>query len=149
MRLRRAVLAITLPFALLLAVACGSSGASDPRCQSLCTVKDRTYGSVCSQDSADTCADTCGAHIDGTTTACGDCLLQDAEFGTSTTTGGNSCGSDKTCGSGVLCSTSVCSFCQGDQAAEDACVAKTYPRKEVACTPKFRDAAKCSAVCVK
>ena len=141
--------------------ACGSSsstgGSDDPRCAAVCVIEQPSIanaGDICSQASADKCAAQCDARIEGTTAACGDCLLEDATLG-----GGESTSSDPTecmspsvkCGTDGECTESGpggdCTYCSNDTAEQESCYVKTHPRREVECSPSFRDPAKCSALC--
>jgi hypothetical protein len=147
-------LVLSAAFAAVLA-ACGGGSADDPRCVSLCTIKQPPIdgaGDICSQASADQCKQECGAHIDGVPTACADCLLQDAQFGGGTSSGGgDECHNDAKCPETTLCTETgngtSCEYCEGDKTAEDNCYKQLHPRREVDCTASFRDPAKCSAVC--
>lgn len=141
----------------LLVPACGGSGGSgDARCVALCTIKEPSTpnaGDVCSQASADTCLELCGARIEGTGAVCSDCLLEDAYFGLgSSGGGGNDCVyPSSTCGTDGECTevgpAGSCTYCASDSAAYQDCYAQVHPRREVACDVDFRDAAECSALC--
>jgi hypothetical protein len=154
--MRFSSLAILLALALLPA-ACGSStggGSDDPRCVALCTVKDATYGDVCSQASADTCLSLCGVEIAGVTATCATCLLEDAEFGGGDTAVGGECVSPSSaCPGGSQCTDTgpngaTCTYCDNDATAQANCYAQLNPRTEVACETKFTNVTKCSAFCV-
>ena len=152
----RACLSVALP-ALLVAIlgpACGGSGGSDDaRCAVLCAIKEPATpnaGDVCSQASADACLDQCAAHVLDTTAPCGDCLLDGADFGTTSEGSGGPCESTAACPDGECTETGPggsCTFCGGDMAAEQKCYVQTHPRREVECKTDFRDPAKCTALC--
>jgi hypothetical protein len=154
MRVHHALAAVFSAALAALLVACGGGAADDPRCVSLCTIKQPPIdgaGDVCSQASADQCQKECGARIDGVATACADCLLQDAVFGGTSGGSGNDCHTDAKCPNSGLCTETgpggSCDYCEGDMAAETNCYKQTHPRREVECSTSFRDPAKCSAVC--
>lgn len=140
--------------------ACGSSsstgGSDDPRCAAVCAIEQppiANAGDICSQASADKCAAQCDARIEGTTAACGDCLLEDATLG-GKSSGDNSpeCMSPSVkCGTDSECTASGpggdCTYCSNDKAEQESCYVKTHPRREVECSPSFRDPVKCSALC--
>lgn len=144
-------LGVVAGLAALLAAACDGSGSDDPRCTSLCTIKDASAGDVCSQASADACLEQCGAHIEGTTAACGDCLLEKAHFGTDAgTTSGGSCDPTAACPDGACTETGPggsCTYCANDMTAAQNCYATTHPHREVTCETKFRPTTDCSALC--
>jgi hypothetical protein len=153
-RIARSATAILTLLAPFLAPACGGSGgSSDPRCAALCTITQPdtpNVGDVCSQASADACRSQCEAHVADTTAPCGDCLLEDAEFGNVTEGGGGYCESTAACPDGECTESGPggdCTYCTGDMAAEEQCYAKAHPRREVECKTEFRDPAKCSALC--
>lgn len=142
--------------AAILAPACGGGAADDPRCQSLCTIKEPSTpgaGDICSQASADACRETCGAHIQDESTVCQDCLLEGAYFGLTSEGAGNECGTSPMCPvlDDVLCTDSGpggdCQYCESDTAAKEACYKKAHPRREVECKVDFRDPAKCTDAC--
>jgi hypothetical protein len=156
-----ACFAFTIAF---FACACSSKGEApsansgpDPRCTSLCTIQQppvANAGDVCSQTSADKCLQECAARIEGKTAVCGDCLLQNAQFGN--TTGGSGPGSDcnslsTNCPGASECTMigpgGTCTYCANDSAAEQNCYVQTNPRREVECPTDFRDPAVCSALC--
>lgn len=139
----------------LLIPACGSA-ADDPRCESLCTIKEPSnpkIGDVCSQASADACRESCGARIQDTATLCADCLLEDAYFSAGTTGGsaGDECQTSPMCPNGSLCTMTghagSCDYCSDNTADETACKEKVNPRREVDCSPHFRDVVECAALC--
>ncbi|APR83016.1 Hypothetical protein A7982_08365 [Minicystis rosea] len=144
-----------LAFAALHAIACGggSSGSDDPRCAALCTIKEPAIanaGDICSQASADACLDLCAAQVKDTSAPCGACLLDDADFGTSTSGNSGECSSSASCPDGECTESGpggTCTYCSSDQAAQQKCYVQTHPRREVACETKFRDAAECAALC--
>lgn len=154
---------IVLPLSLLVASlallipACGGGAADDPRCVSLCTIKEPSnpkIGAVCNQESADACRETCGTHIQDTATVCADCLLEGAYFGTgnSGSGGGDECQTSPMCPNGSLCTMSnngvSCDYCSDNAADKATCEEKTNPRREVACDVDFRDVTECAALCV-
>ena len=140
--------------------ACSSSGSTggsdDARCAAVCAISQPPIadaGDICSQASADACAAQCDARIKDTTTACGNCLLEDARLG-GDETGGNptSCmGPSVKCGTDEECTASGpagdCTYCSNDKAAEKSCYVKTHPRREIECSTNFRDPVKCNALC--
>ncbi|MFO0590859.1 MAG: hypothetical protein U0441_25165 [Polyangiaceae bacterium] len=153
MRNLSALVFLVAPLALMIS-ACGGGAADDPRCVSLCTIKepsDPTVGDVCSQESADTCRETCGARIQDTGTVCADCLLEDADFGVKSSGGTDSCVDSPMCSNTQLCTEvgpgGSCDYCYGDKAAADACYKQIHPHREVACDVRFRDAAECASLC--
>ena len=143
-------------------VGCGGNGtvpaASDPRCAAFCTIEmpDNPLAfDVCSTDSAASCVQICEQHIAGTSSVCADCLLEDGGFGgdsaegspTSCTSGSGSCtGSASQCTASNASTT--CTYCNDDQAAQDACEAKLFPRRVIACMPDFRPVSACADLCV-
>lgn len=153
-RVLASLLAVVVPA--LTVAACSS--ADDPRCVALCTIKEpSTAGAydICSQASADQCLELCAARIGDATTICADCLLDDADFGTGGISGGgDDCVSPSSCGgSTALCTMTgrggSCDYCEGDDAAYDACLPKVFPRRAVACETDFGDSSKCAAVCAE
>jgi hypothetical protein len=149
-----ALIASALLFAVLAPACGGSGGSSDPRCAALCIIMQPdtpNAGDICSEASAEACRSQCEARVADTTAPCGDCLLEDAEFGT--TTDGNSgyCGPTVACPDGECTESGPggdCTYCTSDMAAQEQCYVKTHPRREVECKTDFRDAAKCSTLCV-
>lgn len=151
---RSVTVSLSLLLAALLVPACGgSSGADDPRCAALCTIKQPSTpnaGDICSQASADACLEQCAAHVKDTAAPCGDCLLDDAHFGTSSEGGGGECAFTAACPDGECTETGPggsCTYCSSDMAAEQDCYVKTHPRREVECKTDFRDPTKCTALC--
>lgn len=148
----RACLSATL-LALLAAACGGTSGSDDPRCAALCTIKQPStpnVGDVCSQASADSCLEQCGAQVKDTTAACGDCLLVDADFGTGDETSGGGCGPTVACPGGECMESGpggTCTYCSDDMTAEQNCYAMAHPRREVECKVDFRDPLKCATLC--
>lgn len=134
--------------------ACGSA-ADDPRCVSLCTIKEPSnpkIGAVCSQESADVCRESCGARIQDTATLCTDCLLEGAYFGSETTGGSlDDCQTSAMCPTGQLCTltgaTGSCDYCSDNNADKTACQEKVNARHEVTCDVSFPEVAKCAALC--
>lgn len=131
---------------------CGGDASSDPRCQSLCTIKEPSLSGaydICSQTSADACLKDCGARISEVSTVCASCLLENACFSNGCR---DSLGSDPGCTSGQ-CTISgrvgSCTYPQGDQAAYDNCVRMVYPRREVQCSPEYQSVSKCASVCAQ
>lgn len=132
--------------------ACGSD---DPRCVSLCTVKEPStpgVGDVCSEASASSCRQECGAQIEGVSNVCAGCLLEDARFEVSSEGFSGDCQTSSMCaGSELLCTESGpggdCQYCDGDKAAYDACYKKVHPRREIECEVRFRDPAECADIC--
>src|SRR5690349_1107511 len=65
-------------------VSCGVSGqAADPRCTTLCQYKppaEGDYGNYCNEASARLCAANCSIRIQGESTVCQSCLLEQASF---------------------------------------------------------------------
>jgi hypothetical protein len=147
--------ALSLLVASLLVPACSSSsgGSGDPRCVAICTIEQPSTpgaGEICSQASADSCLELCGARVQGTTAACGDCLLEKADFSTGSETGGGGCDPTVACPQGECTESGWagdCTYCAGDTAKAQACYTQTHPRREVACKTDFRDALECSALC--
>lgn len=132
-------------------VGCGTStGATDPRCQTLCAVKQPALSGaydVCSDASAAACAQDCTARIAGQKTVCQSCLLEKACFKPG---GCGATSSDAGCNNGQCTITGrvgSCTYPAGDQAAADNCIRQVYPRRTVECAPTYRSVTECAALC--
>jgi hypothetical protein len=145
----------SLPMICTFLFACGGGGgdsgtvvpsSDDPRCSALCTIDiprvDGAFG-VCDTDSASNCVDLCEARIKGASSICGSCLLEQAEFQAGYG-GGSSCTNDQCTISSELGS---CTFTDQNQAQEEDCDRKVFPRKTVSCTVEFESVTKCASVC--
>ena len=148
-----------------LASACGGGeddgggddgGSTDPRCVELCEIDEPSLEGaydVCSAESAKQCKASCDARIEDVSSACASCLLEDADFGLGGSSGfGDECSAPSPeCGQGARCTIAghggECSYCEGDQAAEEACIRQAHPRREVDCDADFRDPAECAELC--
>lgn len=151
MRLRAPTLSfVSLLVASLLAVACGAEDrANDPRCRSLCEQagKVREVGSYCDQDSVEQCKSLCGQRIQATSTLCGTCLLEHAEFNAGA---GQSAGQTCTMSTCTLSNDNgqKCDYPVGDDAARTECIRKLLPPTAITCdAPEFRPVSECSSVC--
>jgi hypothetical protein len=142
-------------FAML--AACGGDDAAaldlanrDPRCISACPDSMPPVagaGDVCMVASRVQCLDECEVRIAGVMTTCANCLVEDACFGPNgclTTTEGNSC-DISTCT--VTGWNGTCTYPVGNEAAHAQCEVQVSPRREVACTAKFRPTTECVSVC--
>jgi hypothetical protein len=99
---------------------------------------------VCSAESARSCVDQCEARIAGIAPVCASCLVEDAYFWP------DGDGYEVLC-EGTTCSIQgpggTCTFPEGDRAAQEDCVRVAFPRREVACEPRFRPVTECASVC--
>lgn len=121
----------------------------DPRCENLCTIQNPDIDGafdVCSQDSADLCKRLCMARIKGQGTLCQSCLLEGAMFSTDAPpTYTIKC-------SGTICtittsSQSTCDYFTTSEDSRQRCFRQLFPRKDVACMPRFQSVGFCLPVC--
>lgn len=129
--------------------ACGSSD-PDPRCLSVCEIREPAVEGafdICSQSSADTCVNECTARIDGVETVCGTCLLEQAYFGTGPDDGINGMCENGSCTMYGDDPGETCTYTEGDAAAIENCYRQLFPRREVDCSTSFRPVSECASVC--
>ena len=150
------LLLVLTPF-IAMAAACGNDAndgepAADPRCDSLCTIKEPELEDaydVCSQASAQRCLRDCAARLVDVSSVCASCLVEEACFdvqcGPHKGPGGVDCDSSGVCT--IYGREGSCSYPAGNQAALEDCLRQVYPRREVECTPEYRPVAGCAAVC--
>lgn len=138
--------------ALVIVGACGGDddplANADPRCAAICQIEvpslEGAYD-VCSTASQASCVDQCAARIDGVSSVCASCLLEDADFGTGDdVTPGDQCESGSCTTFGRLGS---CTYPEGNQAAREDCIRQVSPRREVACDVDFQPVTDCASVC--
>ena len=145
---------LVVVIALATLVACGADGASsttnrDPRCVSACKVDPPAIvgaGEVCDMPSLVQCLDECEARIAGTTTVCGNCLVEEACLGPSCDPVGPGLDCDA-----AMCWTygpkGMCSYPVNNEAAYEDCRRQVDPRATTACTAKFRATSDCASLC--
>ncbi len=137
----------------LVATACGGDGdddpyaGADPRCAQACAIETPSLEGayeVCSTASARACVDVCEARIAGMSSLCASCLLEDARFETDDPVIPFDC-------DGTTCRYTgwggTCTFPEGDLEAREDCARTAYPRREVACEPRWRPVAECASTC--
>jgi hypothetical protein len=139
-----------------LLASCGTSDGvdvsdRDPRCVSACPETMPRYdgvGRICNAASREQCLDECETRIAGVSPVCQSCLVEDAEF----SPGGGS-GDDIAWGMCTQTSCTLtsdfgtCTYGVNDEAAKLKCYQQLDPRREVACTPRFRPTTECATVC--
>lgn len=134
---------------LLVAASLAACEDVDPRCKSVCRIKEPaladTY-SICDDQSADLCQKDCTARVRDLSSLCSDCTLEGAIFDADRASevpkescNNNSC---------VLSQDGRdCAYAKNDYAAKNSCLRMLYPRKSVQCTAKYRPVAECIGIC--
>ncbi|MGE0551342.1 MAG: hypothetical protein AB7O24_31825 [Kofleriaceae bacterium] len=141
--------------------ACGGNGGEpdldnyDARCVAACTDKSDTSvegaGAICNSESKTLCLEECEARIEGTSTTCATCLVEDSCFGINGCSGPDVYANCVGNSSGITCTLmgpeGSCTYPQGDIAKEEACLKQVDPRREVTCEARFQPATACATLC--
>lgn len=127
--------------------ACGTLGAIDPRCESLCIVKEPAVSGaydICSQASAERCKQDCSKRIEKQASLCATCQLERAQFYSDTSSTPTSCTGGACTMSGR---TGSCTYQEDDKPAHDNCSRQVSPRREVECIVYYRPVMECASLC--